>query len=99
MTLVGAGGVVITRIEISKRFKKQFKKSPLDIQKKLASKLLGLQADPRPAGIRFEKLKGYTKPNIYTLHITGNYKVSLEINGSVAYLRCIGEHNEIDRLP
>jgi len=44
-------------------------------------------------------LKGYHKPNIYTVHITGNFKMSFEITGNEAKLRCVGNHNEIDRRP
>jgi len=43
--------------------------------------------------------KGYKYPAIYTVHVTGNYKLSFEVSGSMAILRCIGSHNKIDRAP
>lgn len=47
----------------------------------------------------FEKLKGYRRPDIYTIHIEGNYKASFEIIGSEAVFRRIGNHDKIDRAP
>jgi mRNA-degrading endonuclease RelE of RelBE toxin-antitoxin system len=99
MTIVGSGGVVITQFAPTEKYKKQFKKLPSDIQKEAKEKLKDLLKNPRPPGLRFEKLKGYSNPNIYTIHITGNFKMSFEIKGSVAVLRCVGNHNEIDRRP
>lgn len=99
MTITGAGGVVINSISVSSRYKKQYKKLSADIQAKVKDVLKGLKKNPRSAGIRFEKLKGYHKPSIYTVHITGNFKMSLEVAGNEAKLRCVGNHNEIDRNP
>lgn len=99
MTIPGSGGVVIESISYKNTFKKQYKKLPSEIKKLVESKLKDLQKDPMPPGLRFEKLKGYRRPDIFTIHITGNYKISLEINGPNALLRCVGCHNNIDRSP
>lgn len=99
MTVVGSGGVDITQFVFTKGFERQYKKLPPEIKKLIPDKLNDLQNTPRPAGLRFEKLKGYSNPNIYTIHITGNYKLSFEIDGNIAHLRCVGNHNEIDRNP
>ena len=99
MTVVGAGGVVILELKTSSRFKKQFKKIPPEIKKDLEQVFTHLLENPRPSGLRFEKLKGYRKTDIYTIHINGNYKISFEIESSTAKLRCVGVHNEIDRHP
>ena len=61
------------------------------------AKLDDLLKNPRPPGLRFEKLKGYRRPNIYTIHDTGNYKTSLAIAGADARLRRVGPHNYIGR--
>jgi plasmid maintenance system killer protein len=53
----------------------------------------------RPPGLRFEKLSGYSNPDIYTIHVNGNYKVSLEVTGGNALLRRVAPHDEIDRAP
>ncbi len=100
MTAVGAGGVVITSWTPSKRFTKEYRKLASDMQQRTDVKLDDLQKNPRPPGLGFEKLQGYKQPFIYTIHVTGNYKVSFEvIDGNVAFLRRVGTHDEIDRAP
>jgi plasmid maintenance system killer protein len=58
-----------------------------------------LLLDPRLAGLKFKKLKGYEKTSIYTIYVTGNYKISMEIKGDEAIPQHVAEHNEIDRAP
>ncbi len=99
MTITGAGGVVITQIAFSEKFQKQFQKLPPEIQELVPKKLTDLKKQPFPAGLKFEKLKGYRRPDIYTIHVTGNYKISFEIIGNLAQLRCVGNHDTIDRSP
>jgi mRNA-degrading endonuclease RelE of RelBE toxin-antitoxin system len=99
MTIVGAGGVVIRTIRFSPRFERDFKKLPPELKPPCNAVLPKLLEHPHPPGLRFEKLKGYNKPSLYSLHITGNYKVSLEIQGDCAILRRVACHDEIDRLP
>lgn len=99
MTIIGGGGVIITGIDVTERFKRDRKKLPREIRDKLDSKLRDLLASPRPPGLRFEKLSGYRNPDIYTIHVTGNYKISFEINGNIAKLRRVACHNDIDRQP
>lgn len=99
MTVVGAGGVVFAEVSVQKSFQRAYRKLTSH-QKELAdSKLRDLLADPRPSGLRFEKLKGYRKPDLYTLHLDGNYKLSFSVEGNAAILRNVGTHNEIDRAP
>jgi mRNA-degrading endonuclease RelE of RelBE toxin-antitoxin system len=99
MTVTGAGGAVIKQIALSAKFEKQYKKLPTEIKVAIPEKLNDLLKQPFPAGLRFEKLKGYRRPDIFTIHINGNYKISFEIEGTVAKLRCVGNHNDIDRSP
>lgn len=99
MTVTGAGGVVIARWKKSRRFHKEYEKLPIEMRDLVDGKLQDLAKAPRPSGLAFEKLKGHTNPDIYTIHITGNYKASLEIDGEIAFLRRVATHNEIDRAP
>ncbi len=99
MTQVGSGGVVITGLQRTTRFVRDYGKLTPDLQLLVDAKLHDLFANPRPPGLGFEKLKGYRRPNIYTLHVTGNYKISLEIAGNIAILRRVAPHDEIDRAP
>lgn len=96
MTIVGAGGVVIKRWKKSKRFHKEYDKLDVAMRDRVDQKLQDLAQNPRPPGLIFEKLKSC---EIYTIHIDGNYKASLEISGSDVFLRRVGTHNEIDRNP
>ncbi len=98
MTEVGAGGVIITRWSKSKRFHKDYDKLTVDQKNLVDVKLQELASNPMPPGLRFEKLKGY-QPPIYTIHVTGNYKISMTIEGGKAWLRRVGDHDEIDRAP
>jgi mRNA-degrading endonuclease RelE of RelBE toxin-antitoxin system len=99
VTEVGAGGVVIARWRKSKRFHKDYYRLAVELRDHVDQKLQDLTKDPRPPGLRFEKLKGYSSPDIYTIHVTGNYKLSMSIEGSSAQLRRVGTHDEIDRQP
>lgn len=99
MTIVGAGGAALTKLQMTKRFEKDFKALSRDQQDLVEAKLKDLLRNPRPPGLRFEKLKGYSRPDIYTIHVTGNYKISLELVGNLGILRRVGTHNAIDRAP
>jgi len=99
MTRIAQGGVIIERIDYKTQFKRHFKKLTPEMQTLALEVIKSLQGQTRPPGLRFEKLKGYKDPAIYTVHITGNYKLSFEVSGSMAILRCIGTHNKIDRAP
>ncbi len=99
MTITGAGGIVIARWGKSKRFHKDYDKLTIDMRDLVDSKLQDLIKPIRPAGLAFEKLKGYSNPDIYSIHVTGNYKITMEIESGAAFLRRVADHNEIDRTP
>lgn len=111
MSQVGGGGIRFARFAASKRFEKEYRKLGSTLQAVVDRKLLDLLKNPFPPGLDFEKLKGYSSPDIYTVHVTGNYKISVEsknveivvegktVTAQLAYLRRIGTHNEIDRAP
>lgn len=93
------GGVIIRTVHTKNKYKRRVRKLPPHIFEALKDKLKQLLDETQVNGLRFEKLTGYSNPDIFTFHITGNYKVSLEIDGDEATLRNVGVHNEIDRLP
>ena len=99
MTRVGAGGVALKSLKRTERFQRDFRKLEADMQNRVIEKLTDLLKNPRPPGLRFEKLKGYSRPDIYTVHITGNYKLSFVVDGTTATLRRVAPHDAIDRLP
>lgn len=100
MTKIGSGGVTISRWSKSKRFHKEYGKLTLEFKDLTDQKLQDLTQNPFPSGLRFEKLEGHSNPDIYSFHVTGSYKCSLEIiEGSKAWLRRVATHDEIDRAP
>ncbi len=99
MTIVGAGGVTVSRWAKSVRFHREYDKLTLELRDIVDRKLQDLSKSPMPPGLAFEKLHGYSNPDIYTIHVTGNYKISFEISKAIAFLRRVGTHDEIDRLP
>ncbi len=101
MAQAGASGLAITAVSVTEKFRKAYKKLPPDIRAHADEALHDLMKTPRPASLRFEKLNGYRKPNIYTIHATPNHshKISFELNGSNAILRNIDTHKLIDRQP
>ncbi|HAS51558.1 MAG TPA: hypothetical protein DCS21_07370 [Gammaproteobacteria bacterium] len=99
MTQVGAGGIVMARMQRTTRFVRDYGKLTVEQQALADAKLCDLLANPRPPGLRFEKLKGYHRPDLYTIHVTGNYKISFAIDGDTAILRRVAPHDEIDRAP
>ena len=99
MTLIGAGGVIITHLQATARFQRDYRKLDAGMKKRVGDKLNDLLQNPRPPGLAFEKLKGYAAPAVYTIHITGNYKLSFSIEGTTAILRRVAAHDDMDRAP
>ncbi len=99
MIVTGAGGVRVTAWRKSKRFHKDYEKLTIELRDLVDQKLQDLVRTPMPSGLKFEKLRGYANPDVYTIHVTGNYKISMEIAGSEAFLRRAADHNDIDRAP
>lgn len=99
MTIVGSGGVTVSRWAKTRRFHRDYDKLTLEQRDLVDQKLQDLTKVPMPPGLGFEKLKGYSSPDIYTIHVTGNYKASMSVSGSQATLRRVGTHDEIDRAP
>lgn len=99
MTIVGSGGVVIRAISYTTRFKRDRKKLAHEYRQTLDGKLAALLENPMPSGLCFEKLKGISNPAVYSIHVTGNYKVTFELQGDTAVLRRVACHDEIDRAP
>ncbi|MDX3774447.1 hypothetical protein QE250_09990 [Chromatiaceae bacterium AAb-1] len=99
MTVVSAGGVVIVAFDYKPSFQRDYKKLTPELQEKFKIQSRKLFSANRNGTAAFEKLKGYKRPDIYTIHIEGNYKASFEIQGTTAIFRRIGNHNKIDRKP
>jgi len=53
LTRIGAGGVVITGVQRTTRFVRDYGKLTADLQARVDAKLRDLLANPRPSGLRF----------------------------------------------
>ena len=95
--------LVIKRLDFSNdSFVSSLSRQSLEVQESFFEVIQNLIGSPPfPKKLRFEKLSGYSKPNIYTVHVTANHshKASFELIGDVAMFRRIGTHKEIDRDP
>ena len=85
----------------SESFKNDFRGLPGQVKDHFKERYKLLLQRPQPKKLRLEKLGGYSKPGIYTIHITPNHshKLSFELIGSTAKFRRIGTHKLIDRTP
>lgn len=95
-------GPRITRVDPTRKsFKNSFKKLSNEQKLEAAEAIEDLRCSPIPALRRFKSLTGFANPKIYTIHVTSNHshKLSFELVGTVAVLRRVGTHKEIDRAP
>ncbi len=103
MTIAGAGGIEFDGSDAHERFRLAYKRLDPTMRDRVKEALRKLYQKPIPAGVDFEKLKGYSNPDIYTIHVDGNFKISLEVERRdgecLAVLRNVGTHKEIDRSP
>ncbi|WP_160320676.1 hypothetical protein [Pseudomonas asplenii] len=76
-------------------------KLPEGIKAQAKQALKDLLKHPQPGYLKLEKLKGYKRPDIYTIHFTGNnsHKISFEMSSDKAIMRNVGTHKLIDRNP
>lgn len=93
--------LIIRTLEVPERFKKALAKLPEDIKALAKQALKDLKKSPQPGYLKLEKLKGYRRPDIYTIHFTGNnsHKISFEMDSDKAVMRNVGTHKLIDRNP
>ncbi len=92
----------ITAIDVGRKsFQNSYRSLSDEVKACFKEAYRSLLDDPQPKKLRLEKLSGHKNPGIYTIHITPNHshKLSFELIGTVAELRRIGTHKEIDRTP
>ncbi|OWV29447.1 hypothetical protein JI62_11570 [Halomonas campaniensis] len=94
---------LITSIDFERypSFLKALGKLPIEVREQAKAALKKLLHDPQPKSIRLEKLSGYRRPDIYTIHATSNHshKISFELEGACAVMRRIDTHKRIDKTP
>ena len=75
----------------TKKFKKQFKKFPLSLQKRFDIKLSLLLANPRHPSLRAKKMGG---AEIFEARLTKHYRFTYQLMEGEVWLLTIGTHDE-----
>lgn len=94
--------LIIRSIDVGRKsFVNGLKKLPDNIRAEAKQALKDILKYPQPGYLKLEKLSGYRRPDIYTIHFTGNnsHKMSFEMDGDKAVFRKVGTHKLIDRSP
>ena len=82
----------------TKLFKKDFKQLPPAIRKRAETCLGNLLSNPTLPALQVKKRKGKRKnaPDIWQARVTGDVRLTFEMDGETAILRRIGTHTHID---
>ncbi|NIE68211.1 hypothetical protein [Burkholderia sp. Ax-1719] len=93
--------MAIESVQFTARFQKEYKALSHELRDEVDQVLRDLLKNPIPPGRRFHSLGGYKNPKLYTIDVTVNraYKISLELDGTLATLRRVATHKQIDRKP
>jgi mRNA-degrading endonuclease RelE of RelBE toxin-antitoxin system len=81
----------IARYRFTKKFKKEYKALPEEIQKNFDKKLANFLTDPTYPSLRLKRIQG-TK-NIWEGSITMKYRSTFEIINDEVIFRMIGTHD------
>ena len=85
-------------LERAERFKRQYRKLPPEIARKVNAQLLSLeQLRPGQRHPRIKKMKGC--PGIWEYRVDDDYRMTLAFRGSVAVLRNVDSHDACLRSP
>lgn len=85
-------------LERTERFKRQYRKLPPEIARKVNAQLLSLeQLEPGSRHHRIKKMKAW--PGIWEYRVDDDYRMTLELRGSVALLRNVDSHDACLRSP
>lgn len=92
------GPPVIAAYDFTQRFKREYKKAPIDVQDATDTVLKDLLKNPNSH--RCHGLHGY-KPTVYVADVFSNHswQVTFEMNGTTAVWRRLGKHSSIDDQP
>lgn len=80
---------------LTEKFKKDYKKLSLSIQKQTDKKLEFFTEKPFHPSFRIKKMQG--KAGIYEASINMQYRFLFQIDGSVCILLRIGTHNVLEK--
>lgn len=80
-------------VRFSAKFKKQYKKLPIKLQKQTKQRIEIWKQDPSNPKLRLHKLKGELS-HLYSINVTGDVRAIYEIIDNEVYLyQMIGTHS------
>jgi hypothetical protein len=79
----------------TERFRKDFRRLPVDAQKRLGSAMEQFVANPRHPALRVKKMEG--APHIWELGVSDNCQVTFEYCEGGVILRRVGPHDILRR--
>lgn len=90
----------IRLVRLSRRFERDFKSLPRDVQRAAEAAIRGLCEDPIPQRRRAHRLNGHLPP-IYVVDVFTNHswQITYHLDGDVAILLRVAAHAVIDRKP
>jgi mRNA-degrading endonuclease RelE of RelBE toxin-antitoxin system len=93
--------LVIRAVDYRPRFAKELGKLSPELLAQAKDAIDGLLKNRIPTALRLHCVDKNANPKIFTIDVTSNksHKISFHMEGDVAYLRRVGTHKEIDRLP
>jgi len=77
--------------EATKRFIRDYRSLPSDIQEQVKKTLKLLQESPSHPSLHHKKMQGYS--DIYEARITYRHRLTYQRIGGVGYLRRVGPHD------
>jgi len=79
----------------AERFRKDFRRLPVDVQERLGRALEQFVANPRHPALRVKKMEGAR--DIWELRVSDNYRVTFEYCEGGVILRRVGTHDILRR--
>ena len=77
----------------TERFKKDFKRLPVEIQERVGKTLERFMSDARHPSLHLKKMEG--APDIWELRVSENYRITFQFVQEGVLLRRVGTHNAL----
>jgi len=85
------------KIKAYERFRKSYRKLPLEIQKKIERQLAALCEDMYHPSLHTKKIKG--REGIWETRVDLHYRITFEFIDNMIMLRNVGNHDEVLKNP
>ncbi|QYJ23656.1 hypothetical protein KYT87_10785 [Achromobacter sp. ES-001] len=93
--------ILIRALSRKETFDRDFRRAPVEIQNAAKNAIRDLMRCPQPSKLRMHSITGCFDPRILKIDVLANksWQITFEMDGSVAILRRLGTHRNIDRSP